>query len=181
MTRFARLRPNRRREAELIAALARYAIARRNRCAANFPKIPRRVSGYNLDELLPEREFNLGRALVGSEGTCAVTLRATVRLFPRPKSVALAVIGFEDVYLAGRPDAVDSGASARKRWKASTITCPTSGAEGAARRRDLLPEDAPSWSSELGGDTAMKRASARRGSQRRRAARARMLRRRGPD
>ena len=34
-----------------------------------FPNIPRRVSGYNLDELLPERGFNVARALVGSEGT----------------------------------------------------------------------------------------------------------------
>src|SRR6266850_2557278 len=37
---------------------------------ARFPKIPRRVSGYNLDELLPENQFNLARALVGTEGTC---------------------------------------------------------------------------------------------------------------
>src|SRR5436190_4105322 len=36
-----------------------------------FPRIPRRVSGYNLDELLPENGFNVARALVGSEGTCA--------------------------------------------------------------------------------------------------------------
>ena len=40
-----------------------------------FPKIKRRVSGYNLDQLLPENGFNVARALVGSEGTCAVTLR----------------------------------------------------------------------------------------------------------
>src|SRR6266478_8668536 len=35
-----------------------------------FPQIPRRVSGYNLDELLPERGFHVARALVGTEGTC---------------------------------------------------------------------------------------------------------------
>src|SRR5208337_471774 len=67
------------REAQLIRTLA----ALRDRTAesvrAHYPKIPRRVSGYNLDELLPERGFNPARALVGSEGTCAVTLRATLR------------------------------------------------------------------------------------------------------
>ena len=46
---------------------------------AQFPKIPRRVSGFNLDELLPESGFNVARALVGSEGTCAVILGATLR------------------------------------------------------------------------------------------------------
>src|SRR5205823_10332843 len=41
---------------------------------ARYPKIPRRVSGYNLDDLLPERGFHVGRALVGTEGTCALVL-----------------------------------------------------------------------------------------------------------
>ncbi len=35
-----------------------------------FSKIRRRVSGYNLDELLPENGFNVARALIGTEGTC---------------------------------------------------------------------------------------------------------------
>src|SRR5208282_2291858 len=46
---------------------------------ARFPRIPRRVSGYNLDELLPESGFHVARALVGSEGTCAVVLEARLR------------------------------------------------------------------------------------------------------
>ena len=37
-----------------------------------FPKLPRRVSGYNLDDLLPENGFHVARALVGSEGTLGV-------------------------------------------------------------------------------------------------------------
>ena len=41
-----------------------------------YPKIPRRVSGYNLDQLLPENGFNVARALVGSEGTCVTVLEA---------------------------------------------------------------------------------------------------------
>ena len=43
-----------------------------------FPKIPRRVSGFNLDDLV--NGFDVARALVGSEGTCAIILGATLRL-----------------------------------------------------------------------------------------------------
>lgn len=67
-----------------------------------YPKIPRRVSGYNLDELLPENGFNVARALVGSEGTCVVILNATMKLMPKPKARSLLVLGYPDVYAAGR-------------------------------------------------------------------------------
>ncbi|HVX27283.1 MAG TPA: FAD-binding and (Fe-S)-binding domain-containing protein [Parafilimonas sp.] len=66
-----------------------------------YPKIPRRVSGYNLDELLPENNFNVARALVGSEGTCVVITEATMKLMPKPKQRSLLVCGFKDVYEAG--------------------------------------------------------------------------------
>lgn len=66
-----------------------------------FPKIKRRVSGYNLDQLLPENGFNVARALVGSEGTCVFTLGATTRLVDSPQSRVLLVLGFPDIYLAG--------------------------------------------------------------------------------
>jgi FAD/FMN-containing dehydrogenase/Fe-S oxidoreductase len=67
---------------------------------SGFPGIKRRVSGYNLDELLPENGFNVARALVGTEGTCALTLRAKVRLVRSPASRVVLVLGFEDIYLA---------------------------------------------------------------------------------
>src|ERR671915_1073923 len=51
---------------------------------ARYPDIPRRVSGYNLDELLPENRFHVARSLVASEGTCAVVLEATVSLVDWP-------------------------------------------------------------------------------------------------
>jgi FAD/FMN-containing dehydrogenase/Fe-S oxidoreductase len=66
-----------------------------------FPKIPRRVSGYNLDELLPENGFNVARALVGTESTCVVILEATLELIPNPKVRSLLVLGYPDVYHAG--------------------------------------------------------------------------------
>ena len=65
-----------------------------------FPNIPRRVSGYNLDELLPENNFNIARALVGSEGTCAIILGATLNLVESPQFRTLVGIGFEDVFIA---------------------------------------------------------------------------------
>jgi FAD/FMN-containing dehydrogenase/ferredoxin len=66
-----------------------------------FPKIPRRVSGYNLPELLPERGFNLARALVGSESTCVTILEATLTLLPNSPKRSLLVLGYPSVYEAG--------------------------------------------------------------------------------
>lgn len=65
-----------------------------------FPKIPRNVSGYGLHWLLPEYGFNVARALVGTESTCAITLEATVKLVSSPPVRRIVVLGFEDVFLA---------------------------------------------------------------------------------
>ncbi len=65
-----------------------------------FPHIPRRVSGFNLNQLLPENDFHLGRALVGTESTCAITLEATVRLVPEPTARSLLVLGYPSVFEA---------------------------------------------------------------------------------
>jgi FAD/FMN-containing dehydrogenase/Fe-S oxidoreductase len=65
-----------------------------------YPRIPRRVSGYNLNQLLPENGFNVARALVGTESTCAMTLEATVRLVPSPPVRSVVVLGYEDVIAA---------------------------------------------------------------------------------
>src|ERR1700726_700700 len=64
----------------------------------NFPKIPRRVSGYNLNYLLPENGFHVARALVGSEGTCATVLEATCRLVESPPARVLLVVAYPDIY-----------------------------------------------------------------------------------
>ena len=65
-----------------------------------FPEIPRRVSGYNLDQLLPENRFHVARALVGTEATCVTVLEATVRLMKSPQHRQLVVLGFADAFLA---------------------------------------------------------------------------------
>src|SRR6266568_1050948 len=65
-----------------------------------YPKIPRRVSGYNLDSLLPEDNFNVAKALVGSECTCVIVLEAKCRLVYSPPARTLVVLGYEDIYTA---------------------------------------------------------------------------------
>ena len=66
-----------------------------------FPKIPRRVSGYNLDDLLPEKDFQVARALVGTESTCVIILEATLELIEDPPCRSLLVLGYPDIYRAG--------------------------------------------------------------------------------
>jgi FAD/FMN-containing dehydrogenase/Fe-S oxidoreductase len=62
-----------------------------------FPNIPRRVSGYNLDQLLPENDFHVARALVGSESTLVTVLHAELGLVEVPKARALVVLGYPDI------------------------------------------------------------------------------------
>src|SRR5439155_18852637 len=71
-----------------------------SRIRSRFPRIPRRVSGYGLDQLLPENGFHVARSLVGTEGTCVVVLEATVKLVESPQFRSLVVLGFDDVYTA---------------------------------------------------------------------------------
>lgn len=66
-----------------------------------YPRIPRRVSGYNLDNLLPENGFHVARALVGSEGTCVAILEAELDLVPSPPERVLLVLGYPSVFEAG--------------------------------------------------------------------------------
>jgi FAD/FMN-containing dehydrogenase/Fe-S oxidoreductase len=65
-----------------------------------FPTLPRLVSGYALNALLPENGFDVARSLIGTEGTCVTILEATVRLVPSPAGRALLMLGFADVFEA---------------------------------------------------------------------------------
>jgi FAD/FMN-containing dehydrogenase/Fe-S oxidoreductase len=84
----------------IYAELKRIRDSYANLVRAEFPRIPRRVSGFNLDDLLPENGFNVARALVGSEGTCAIILGATLRLVKSPQFRTLVGVGFEDIFIA---------------------------------------------------------------------------------
>jgi FAD/FMN-containing dehydrogenase/Fe-S oxidoreductase len=88
------------RVGEIYAGLARIRDRYAGLVRERFPRIPRRVSGYNLDELLPENDFNVARALVGSEGTCANIVSATLNLAASPPFRVLTVLGFEDPFIA---------------------------------------------------------------------------------
>jgi FAD/FMN-containing dehydrogenase/Fe-S oxidoreductase len=66
-----------------------------------YPDIPRRVSGYNLDRLLPENGFDVAGAVTGTESTCVTVLEATVHLIDSPRCRSLLVVGYEDAATAG--------------------------------------------------------------------------------
>ncbi|MFA3872926.1 FAD-binding and (Fe-S)-binding domain-containing protein [Streptomyces sp. MMCC 100] len=77
----------------LVALRDRYAELVRER----YPDIPRRVSGYNLDSLLPQQGFDVAGLLTGSESTLVTVLRAELELVPVPKHTALVVLGYPDI------------------------------------------------------------------------------------
>ncbi len=68
----------------------------------NYPPIPRRVSGYNLDQLIPgdDGRFNVARALVGSEGTLVTVLEAKCKLIDARAERVILMLGYPDVYEA---------------------------------------------------------------------------------
>ncbi len=89
------------RRAEIYRALDNFRQKYADLIRRRLPDIPRRVSGYeNLDELLPEKGFNVARALVGTEATCVNILQAELNLVRSPPQRVLAIIGFKDVFAA---------------------------------------------------------------------------------
>src|SRR5574341_1388208 len=83
-------------EGQAYRQIVRLANQHKEEILARYPKIMRRVSGYNLDEFVKEKPFNLSRMVVGSEGTRACVVEAKMRLVPKPKWTALDVIHFQD-------------------------------------------------------------------------------------
>jgi FAD/FMN-containing dehydrogenase/Fe-S oxidoreductase len=86
------------RRAEIYTRLQSVAATYGDLVRQRFPNIPRRVSGFNLNYLLPENGFHVARALVGSEGTCATILEATCRLVESPPERVLLVVAYPDIY-----------------------------------------------------------------------------------
>ncbi|MBV9746820.1 MAG: FAD-binding protein, partial [Acidobacteriia bacterium] len=85
-------------EAACYETVLRLACQHADEIARRFPKIVRRVAGYNLDEFTqPNGPVNLSKIIVGSEGTLGVVLEAKLRLVPLPKAKAVMVIGFADL------------------------------------------------------------------------------------
>ncbi len=100
-------------EGRVYRTVARLAREHADEIARRYPRVLRRVGGYNLDAFVPvvehgetrygimfgarsaDRRFNMARMIVGSEGTLALVLAARIRLVPRPKHTALAILEFD--------------------------------------------------------------------------------------
>lgn len=92
------------RHAEIYRGLKALADEYADDIRSTYPRIPRRVSGYNLDSLLPDNGFHVAKALVGSESTLVTVLHAELQLVRPPAATALVVVGFDDI--AAAADAV---------------------------------------------------------------------------
>src|SRR5882762_1587179 len=120
---------------------------------ARFPRIPRRVSGYNLDDLLPENGFNVARALVGTEGTCAIVLEAKVKLIHSPQHRVLIGLGYEDAFHAADhvPEILEFGPIGLEGFEGSIV-------DGLRRKGasnlELLPAGGGYLLVEFGADEA---------------------------
>jgi FAD/FMN-containing dehydrogenase/Fe-S oxidoreductase len=87
-------------ESEIYRGVRRLAQENAAEIDARYPKIMRRVSGYNLDEFVTDSPFNMARMVVGSEGTLCVVTEVKVNLVPRPTMTALSVLHFADIFEA---------------------------------------------------------------------------------
>ncbi len=85
-------------EGEIYRTVHRIVTEHEDEIVARFPKVMRRVGGYNLDEFTEGRPFNLAKLVSGSEGTLAMILDVTVKLFPVPKHRMLAMVHFETMH-----------------------------------------------------------------------------------
>jgi FAD/FMN-containing dehydrogenase/Fe-S oxidoreductase len=136
---YARLRDLRDRYADLIRE--------------RYPQIPRRISGYNLDRLLPERAFNLAAAIVGTEATCALVLEARCKLIPSPQCRSLVLVGYEDGATAADqvPEVMEYGPIGLEMFDRRLVR--NEETLGRKRRTDLLPEGDAWLLVEFGADS----------------------------
>ena len=87
--------------AGLIPRCAAFATGTANLIRARFQKIPRRVSGYNLDQLLPENGFHVARSLVGTEANLRDKSRSQGQADREPSEHnALIGLGYADIFSA---------------------------------------------------------------------------------
>ena len=79
-------------EGDIYRSLFEIGEGNRDEILSRYPKIQRRVSGYNLDEFVSGSNFNMARFVVGSEGTLVTITEAKLRVVPVPKYKGLAVL-----------------------------------------------------------------------------------------
>ncbi|HYY80814.1 MAG TPA: FAD-binding and (Fe-S)-binding domain-containing protein, partial [Actinomycetes bacterium] len=129
-----------------------------------YPRIPRRCSGYNLDQLLPERGFHVARALVGTESTCVTLLEATTRLVASPQHRRTVALGYPDRFRAGDhvPEVMAHGPIGLEGFD-TTLTENMQASGALAVERSALPPGQAWLLVEFGADSeqeAAERASA---------------------
>ncbi|MCA9446863.1 MAG: FAD-binding protein, partial [Candidatus Omnitrophica bacterium] len=90
------------RSAEIHREFKQLIDSNREEVEARYPKVMRRVMGYNLDEFTHTDRWNLGKLFCGSEGTLAVLLEAKINLVPKPKAAAVCLAHYQDVLEAIR-------------------------------------------------------------------------------
>ena len=142
------------RAGEIYSDLAKLRDRYADEIRERFPKLPRRVSGYNLDQLLPEHGFHVARSLVGAESSCAFVLEATVRLVPWPAHRVLAVLSYPDVYTAADdvPEVLTFGPMALEGLGEKLVADFKTKGQHLEWLR-LLPEGGGWLLAEFGGDT----------------------------
>jgi len=116
----------------------------RDEIERRFPKVLRRVGGYNLDEFIrADRPFNMAKLMVGSEGTLGVVLSAKVNLVPLPKAKAVMAIQFASLLesLAAAPLILRHGPSAVEVMDKSILDHTRHNAALEALRRSFIDGD----------------------------------------
>ncbi len=130
------------REGDCYRTVRRLATEHAAEIERRYPRILRRVGGYNLDRFVPGEPFNLAHLLVGSEGTLAVTLEAKLHLEPLPRAKGLLVLQFTDLLdaLAATPSILVYRPSAIEVLDKFILDATRLNAD-AARLRDFLVGD----------------------------------------
>ena len=118
---------------------------------SELPPWPRRVSGYALDWLLPERGANVARSLVGTEGGCVIVASATIRLVRPPAARCLLVLAFEDDVAAA--EAVPALLT-ESPYTIESLTAELLALTSAAATGELLPPGGAWLLVEAGGESA---------------------------
>ena len=84
-------------EGDIYRNLFKIGESHRDEILERYPKIQRRVSGYNLDEFVGGSDFNMGKFVVGSEGTLLTITEAKLKIVPIPKVKCLAVLHCNEI------------------------------------------------------------------------------------
>jgi FAD/FMN-containing dehydrogenase/Fe-S oxidoreductase len=124
-----------------------------DRVRAGFPQIPRRISGYNLDRLLPEHGFDVAAALVGTECTCCFVLEADVKLIPSPQHRSLVLLGYDKPWTAADhvPEVMEFEPIGLETFDRNLVDNELK--KGFERHPELLPGGDAWLLVEFGGDT----------------------------